>query len=265
MRLVSAQNGRLITVDESPWTDTARPAVTGLAAIDRLLPPTGLARGAVHELLHRPDHPMPAFFALLLARMTQFRMTKPDIRIHPETRFHPSSFGLDSDFGFRHSSFPLVWIDPAGTLYPPAVFAAGIAPKDLRLLRPRDDDDLLWSIAECMRCRGVGGTIPPPAGRLDRRDARRLQLAIERGGGAGILIRVLDRNADIYAAATRWLIEPAPGARSIQRWKITLIHGHGGQIGSWFLLEHCRDPFDPNHPVRATAELVDRPGAAQTG
>lgn len=259
MRLVSAQNGRLITVDESSWTDTARPAVTGLAAIDQLLPPTGLARGAVHEVLHRPDHPMPAFFALLLARRT--RPEAPN----PRTRSHPSSVGLDSDLGFRISSFSLVWLDPAGTLYPPAVFAAGIKPNDLWLLRPRDDDDLLWSIAECMRCRGVGATIAPLPGRLDRRDARRLQLAVERGGGAGILLRTLDRHADVYAAATRWLVEPASGTRSVQRWKITLIHGHGGQIGSWFLLEHCRDPFDPNNPVRATAELVDRPGIAATG
>ena len=266
MRLVSAHAGRLITVEAPSDDGTSRPnglfSATGLPVWDALLPPTGLARGVMHEVLYRPGHPIPAFFALLLARMT--RAGEPETRNpKPETRFHPAAFALDSDFRFPISSFPLVWLDPDGTLYPPAVFAAGIEPKDLWLLRPRDADDLLWSTAECLRCRGVSATIAPlPVNRpLDRRDARRLQLAVERGGGAGLLLRVLNRHADVYAAATRWLVEPAPGARFIQRWKITLIHGHGGRIGNGFLLEHCRDPFE-NHPVRAIAELDRGSGAA---
>lgn len=262
MRLVSAQNGRLITVEASVWTDAdrPRPAATGLAAIDALLPPAGLARGAVHELLYRPEHPAPAFFAVLVAR---WAARPPRPQASPEA---PNPNPAAS-----RTPGALVWIDPDGTLYPPAVFAAGIDPARFWILRPRDADDLLCSAAECMRCRGVSATVAPLARsllgrrRLDRRDARRLQLAAERGGGAGILLRSLGtRDDDVYAAATRWLVEPAPGTRSTQRWKITLVHGHGGQVGNRFLLEHCRDPFDTtNDPVRATDELVGGTRAAQ--
>ena len=59
----------------------------------------------------------------------------------------------------------------------------------------------------------------------------------------------------IYAAATRWLIEPAPGERTVQRWKVQLIHGHGGRVGKTVILEHSRE----TNLVRAVEKLADRP------
>jgi protein ImuA len=97
-------------------------------------------------------------------------------------------------------------------------------------------------------------TIASPK-RLDRTQARRLQLAAEQGGGVGILMRTLDRNAEIYSAVTRWLVKPVPGERAVQKWKIQLLHGHGGRVGESFILERNRE----THLVRATAEFSHRP------
>jgi hypothetical protein len=133
----------------------------------------------------------------------------------------------------------LVILDPAGEIYPPAIAAMGILLDRVYFLHPRDKADQLWAIAECLRCSAVGAVVAaPPA--LSRTDARKLQLAAERGGGVGILLRTFGQSLH-YAAATRWLVRPAPGERTIQRWNIQLLHAPGGQVGQSITLESSRE------------------------
>jgi protein ImuA len=121
------------------------------------------------------------------------------------------------------------------------------------LLRAGNETDEAHAVTECLRCRGVGAVIASPSA-LSRIGARRQQLAAERGGTVGILMRPTGRGDGIYAAATRWKISPYPGERTIQRWKIQLLHGHGGQVGKSVILECSRE----NHSVRAIEKLPDR-------
>jgi hypothetical protein len=87
---------------------------------------------------------------------------------------------------------------------------------------------------------------------------RRLQLATERGGGLGIILRPLKekqrRSNPAYAAATRWLVRPATGDASVRRWELRLIHGHGGRINEGVILEVCRE----TNLVRASEAVADR-------
>jgi hypothetical protein len=183
-----------------------------LAAWDQLAPCGQFALAAVHELLFDPNrHRAPKFPALTLARSAMAR---------------------------REGS-ALIWCDPDGTLYPPALAAAGVPLDRLIVLRPQSAD-VNWTITECLRCKGVGAVVAPAPAKLSRVEARRFQLAAERGGGVGILLRSLGRGSDIYAAATRWLIQPARGERTVQRWKVELVHGHGGLVGQSVLLEKRR-------------------------
>ncbi|MBV8782398.1 MAG: hypothetical protein JO353_13465, partial [Phycisphaerae bacterium] len=92
----------------------------------------------------------------------------------------------------------------------------------------------------------------PP--KLSRIEARRLQLAAEEGGGIGLLLRSKRAVNEPYAAATRWLVEPARGNQQMRRWKVQLIHGHGGRIGQSVLLEMCRE----TNLVRAADSLANR-------
>src|SRR5204863_337236 len=101
---------------------------------------------------------------------------------------------------------------------------------------------------------------------LSRVEARRLQLAAERGGGVGVLLRLAGRASAEYAAATRWLVRPAAGERTVQRWSVQLIHGHGGRVGQAVFLEHSRESgliTATSHrqadPVRAPDQLANRP------
>ncbi|HEX2972383.1 MAG TPA: hypothetical protein VHP11_08615, partial [Tepidisphaeraceae bacterium] len=120
-------------------------------------------------------------------------------------------------------------------------------------LQPRTPADELWATAECVRCPGVRATVAH-FGRLTRIEARRLQLAAEAGGGVGILLRPGGPASAEYAAATRWRVWRMPGERTVQRWKLQLIHGHGGQVGRDVILEAGGET---DH-VRAFAAVGDR-------
>jgi protein ImuA len=229
MRLISCHNGKLQELAEIGLKNAeARSFKTSIAAIDRLAPGEVFSRGAVHEILSRSDHETGTFFAAILAG---------------------GAAGMNT-------LAPIIWCDPRKRLYPPALASLGIDLANLYVLHPRDEADEAWAVAECLRCKGVGAVIASPE-RLSRIAARKLQLAAETGQSAAILLRRIGPGSNIYAAATRWLVMPHPGERTIRRWKIQLVHGHGGRIGQSVFLEHCRE----TGVVRAAAELADRPAA----
>jgi hypothetical protein len=243
---------------------------TGLAALDGIAPGGAFARGAVHEILSDRQDGTPLFFAMLLASRgscgscgscgTGFQPVSED----------PIETGHGQD---ARATGAIVWCDPHGTLYPPALAAHGVPPRRLFLLRPPAPDrplspaEVVWAAAECLRCRGVGAVVAtlPPGQRLTRVEARRLQLSAERGGGVGLLLRPSDGTksggaSGDHAAATRWLVTPHPGERAIQRWKIQLVHGHGGRVGEAVILEHNRERRTVQaHPLHRAARLGDRP------
>ena len=232
MRIITSHRGLLQTLSDGAGTAPAkRNFMTGLPALDALPPGSAFARGAVHEALSDARHgPPPRSFALLLARAA-----------------------LDPD----DAAGLVVWSDPHADLYAPAVAAGGVPLDRLLLLRPPSPREEVWAIAECLRCPAVVAVVAAVP-KLTRVEARRLQLAAERGGGVGLLLR--PHSADVYAAATRWRVDPAPGDAETQRWQVQLVHGHGGRVGQSVLLEVSRE----TSAVRAVEQLADRPAATTT-
>ena len=199
-----------------------------------------VARPAIHELLFDRGigHPPPLFLAAVLARRA-----------------------LGQDFPERDLGRAVIWIDPLRTIYPPVVVAAGIPQDRFYLLRPRSAD-LVRAAVECLRCEGVATVIAMLPPRMSRVEVRRLQLAAERGKSMGVFLRDARGGVapDVYAATSRWLISPAPGERTVQRWHVRLIHGHGRNLGQSFCLEKGRASFDisfsqanPLHPFAPLA------------
>jgi protein ImuA len=253
MKLISCQNGRILTSlkSEETFAGDEKIVPTGLRWLDRIAPGGGLEGGAIHELLAMPHHGAAFTFAFTLSRLCHFRLRQ-------------APFGSELQ-GRRQSSRgnargAIIYCDDERNFYPPAIAHSGISLDHLYLLRPEKREDRIWAITECLRCLGVAATIAKVE-TLSRIEARRLQLAAERGGGMGLLLRSMIRTRNgfeappVYAAATRWLVEPAPGERTVQRWKIKLIHGHGGRVGETVILEHCRE----TNRVRAVEKLADRP------
>jgi hypothetical protein len=173
----------------------------------------GLASGAIHEVLADPKGGGSVdAFALLLA----------------------SAVATSRSGGW------VVWSDPGRTLYPPAMKRSGVALERLLLLRPRSPQEELWAIAECMRCAGVAATVARVE-RVTPVQARRLQLAVEQGGGVGVLVRPDDARSANYAAATRWRVSSLSSSETAQRWQVELTYGHGGRVGQRFVLEVDRE------------------------
>src|SRR4051812_16294867 len=216
MQLISCQNGQLLRSlkSEEFLASPEKQFGTGLDAIDALAPRGGFARGAIHELLFAPNDPAPRMFSLVVARAAAHRSHgRESVDATPRTRVRGYEKSNDCD-----QTVAIVWCDPQSQLYPPAISASGISLDRLYLLRPRSRDDLIWSIAECLRCKGVAATIAT-IGEMSRIEARRLQLAAEQGAGVGLLMRSMIKSRSgliappIYAAATRWRIAPATGER----------------------------------------------------
>jgi hypothetical protein len=159
----------------------------------------------------------------------------------------------------RSSDQPIVWIDAEHTLYPPAF---SVETSRLHLFRPRPVD-LAWAVTECLRCARVGVVIATLPDRLTSVEVRRLQLAAKHGGTLGILLRpnLTRAGVHIYSSASRWLVLPAPGERTIQRWRVEHVHGHGRQFGPSFIVEKHR-ATGQTHFVHPSSSLADYPATA---
>lgn len=250
MQLITAHAGQIQALSgQSLQTGLEQTFTTGLPALDALAPGGALARGAVHEVLSEGSQAR--FVAALMAGGgCGFRIGREGASCQLPVAGNPQSE--------MRNPKSLAWCDPDHTLYPPALASLGIPLERVILLHPRTAADALWAVTECLRCRGVGATVAAFE-RLTRVEARRLQLAAERGSGVGILMRRADRSADVYAAATRWLVRPAPGEPTVQRWSVELVHGHGGRVGQGVFLEWDRETYT----VRATDRLADRSNQAE--
>jgi protein ImuA len=205
----------------------ARSFRTRLESFDALAPDGVFQGGAVHELLWSRQFTFPTSIAVLLAKAAQ------------------------------DNGGAIAWSDPERELHLPALAAAGISLRHLILLRGINRADQLWALAECLRCRGVSATVASIP-QLNQIEARRLQLAAERGGGVGLFMRpYTPGRSAAYAAGTRWLIQPMPGDQDVQRWSVELLHGHGGQVGKVLQMEVNRE----TRTLRASASVADRPAA----
>ena len=227
MRVITSVGGVLQEVADSQSQDVSRRIVTGLSALDALLPNGSFSGGAVHEVLSATE--MPSFLLPIILSRAAMK------------------------FGW------VIWCDSRRQLYPPGAEVMGLSLDCVLVLRPPSLIDEVWAVTECLRCRGVAACVASLP-KLTRVQARRLQLAAERGGGIGILMRPIEAVSWPYAAATRWMVRPLTGERMIQRWSIELLHGHGGRIGQSVLVEYCRE----THHVRAFEAVANRSDQTKT-
>lgn len=169
-----------------------------------------------------------------------------------------------------------VWIVRRDDLYAPGLAGLGFPADRLIQVCARDEAEVLAVMEDALVTAGVCAvfaeveTVGLVAG-------RRLQLACEKRGGTGFVLRRRpfggDRAGEAAgsAAATRWRIGPEPSQPAAgepglgaPRWRVVLERCRGGRTGEFvfeaagaftFFSEEARDG---THPLRLVAELGDR-------
>lgn len=99
----------------------------------------------------------------------------------------------------------LVIVDTNHQLYPPALLCHQISLQRVIWVRPQSQADAVWATDQALRTTAVAAVVAD-LDVLDERDARRLQLAAERGGGVGLLLRNLSARRMPSWAEVQWVV-----------------------------------------------------------
>jgi protein ImuA len=222
---VIAAVGRVIgAVGRGGWTDfslcTSSLRTTGIPALDELLADRGLPAGSLMEWLE----PGMGSGADTLALWAAVRARRPNEL--------------------------LIVIDSRGDFYPLGAAALGLDVSTTVVIRPRDPSESLWTLEQSLRTAGVGVVVCPWR-HLSPQVFRRLQLAAEKGGSLGVLLRPMRARGDPSFAEVRWAVQSLPcrenGAR---RWRVELGRARRQMTGGSVELE-LRDDDGGLHLVPA--------------
>ncbi|MBB2165249.1 damage-inducible protein [Gluconacetobacter sp. 1b LMG 1731] len=192
----------------------------GIPDIDRRLPGSGLALGALHEVAGGGND------ALNSAAAGQF------------------AAGIAA-----RTKGKVLWIVTRQDLFAPALKQVGLDGSRVIYVEAGVDQDVLACFEEGLRRGGLGAVVAEVA-RLSMTASRRLQLAAETSGALGIAVRRWRRQTEAAdfgqptASVTRWRISvlpseslPVPGVGRA-RWLLELIRARAGESAD-FEVEAC--------------------------
>lgn len=136
---------------------------------------------------------------------------------------------------------PSVWISPDGLLFPPGFSTFGLQPDRILFVQVKKEKDICWAMETCLQMEGLSAVVSElPA--LDFNISRRLQLAVEKSGVTGFVMRT-NRNLHPTACVSRWRISAAPSYHeqslpgvTLPCWNVELLKMRGGSTGRWKLL-----------------------------
>jgi protein ImuA len=169
----------------------------------------------------------------------------------------------------RRRSGVLVWVMRREDLYAPGLEALGLPAGRLIQVAARDEIQVLAALEDALGSAGVVAAVGE-AGEVDLTAGRRMQLACEKHGATGLVIRRRPFGGRVQqaggeaepgsAAASRWSVSAAPSVPpsgvpglGAARWRVELRRRRGGRPGGWIM-----EQSDGACPLRVVAELGDR-------
>jgi protein ImuA len=218
----------------------------GDPAVDGCLPGGGLPLGRWHEIggegMEAETSAAPAAFAALMA----------------------------SPLARRGEA---VWVLRRDDLSVPGLAGLGFPPERLIQVCARDEAEALAVMEDALATVGVAAVFAEVEA-VDLTAGRRLQLACEKLGSTGFVIRrrpyggQARREASGSAAATRWNVASAPSeppagefGLGAPRFRVELERCRGGRTGSWLFEAgdaYSLEARDGTHPLRLVADVGDR-------
>jgi protein ImuA len=167
----------------------------------------------------------------------------------------------------------VVWVLRRDDLHAPGLAGLGFPPGRLIQVCARDEAEALSVMEDALATVGVCAVVGEVEA-VDLTAGRRLQLACEKRGATGFLIRrrpfggQARREAAGSAAATRWAVAAAPSEPPAgefglgpPRFAVELQRCRGGRTGAWLFeapLAYDMENWDGTHPLRLVADLADR-------
>ena len=183
---------------------------TGHAAIDSVLPGGGLCRGTLVDWINNDGPGSGAGTLALLA-----------------------AGGVMRD---ERGAGTLAVVDRGGGFYAVAAASLGVPLEQVLVVRPMSEVEWMWAVEQVLRSPAVD-VVLTWAGTVDERVSRRWQLAVEHGGGVGMLVRTGDVTRDASWSAVRVLVRgcvvddvPEKDAKCKgRRWGIRVLRGGVGR------------------------------------
>lgn len=132
-----------------------------------------------------------------------------------------------------------LWISASRMLFPPSLKVFGVEPDRIIFVDLQREKDVLWAMEEALKCEGLAAVIAEVQD-ISLTASRRLQLAVEKSGVTGLVIRNDARRLSTTACIARWQITPVaskledgmPGV-GFPRWKVELLKVRNGNPGKW--------------------------------
>lgn len=183
-------------------------ASTGCPALDARLPETGVPRGTLVEWIGSDSGSGASLLAFRMAREVQ-------------------------------EEGAIVVVDRRGAFYPPAAAALRNDLNNMIVVHPANEQDEQWSIDQALRCEHVGAVVAWPQ-QISDLVFRRWQLAAERGGTLGLLVRPALALGQPSWAGLRMSVTPrshsteiASGDRTLRPWRleVELLRCRGLALG----------------------------------
>jgi protein ImuA len=166
-----------------------------------------------------------------------------------------------------------VWVLRRDDLWAPGLLGLGFPPQKLIQVCARDEAEALAVMEDALATVGVSAVFGEVED-VDLTAGRRLQLACERQGATGFVIRrrpyggQARREAAGSTAATRWRVSSEPSETPAgefglgsPRWRVALERCRGGRTGAWIFEAagaYELEARDGTHPLRLVADLGDR-------
>ena len=166
-----------------------------------------------------------------------------------------------------------VWVMRRDDLWAPGLAGLGFPPERLIQVCARDEAEALMVMEDALTTVGVAAVFAEVEA-VDLTAGRRIQLACERRGGTGFVIRRrpfgggAGKEAPGSVAATRWRVGPAPSeppagefGLGAPRYRVELERCRGGRTGAWILeadQAYSWEAANVAHPLRLVAQLGDR-------
>jgi len=156
----------------------------------------------------------------------------------------------------------ILWIVKDLNLFPPSLKVFGLDPDRIIFVVLPKPQEALWAMEEALRCRelvSVVCEISDP----DLTATRRMQIAAEKSGVTGFLLRMNPKKTSSTSCVSRWNVRSLPSGIDkgcpgvgFPRWQLELLKVRNGMPGSWSVEWRGR----AFHHVKPEGQAEIRPG-----